>query len=105
MIEYTVRVFINGDKEWYLNGSLSREDGPAIEYVSGSKFWYLNNELHRENGPAIETKNGVKYWFLNGNQYSKKKYWKKVKKLQQSQSCKNKIVEIDGKKYRLQEVT
>ena len=31
MIEYTVKVYDNGDKEWYLNGKLHREDGPAIE--------------------------------------------------------------------------
>ena len=33
MIEYTVKVFGNGDKCWYLNGKRHREDGPAIEAV------------------------------------------------------------------------
>ena len=33
MIEYTVKVYPNGDKSWYLNGKLHREDGPAIEYA------------------------------------------------------------------------
>ena len=54
MIEYTVRVYANGDKSWYLNGKRHREDGPAVEYASGDKFWYLNGKLHREDGPAIE---------------------------------------------------
>jgi len=46
-----------GNKFWYKNGELHREDGPAIEYANGNKFWYKNGELHREDGPAIETKN------------------------------------------------
>ena len=34
-----------GDKSWYLNGKLHREDGPAIEYANGTKYWYLNGKL------------------------------------------------------------
>ena len=44
MIEYTVKVWANGNKSWYLNGKLHREDGPAIECVNGSKYWWLNDE-------------------------------------------------------------
>ena len=44
MIEYTVRVYPNGDKEWSLNGKLHREDGPAEEWANGSKFWWLNGK-------------------------------------------------------------
>lgn len=28
---------------WYKNGSLHREDGPAVEYSDGPKYWYLYN--------------------------------------------------------------
>ena len=42
MIEYKVKVYPNGDKDWYLNGELHREDGPAVECDNGNKFWYLN---------------------------------------------------------------
>ena len=35
-----------GAKEWWLNGKLHREDGPAIEWADGSKEWYLNGKLH-----------------------------------------------------------
>ena len=66
MIEYTVKVYGNGDRKWFLNGEYHREDGPAIEIVNGSKYWYLNNKLHREDGPAIERSSGTKEWFLNG---------------------------------------
>ena len=37
--------FISSDrKEWYKDGRLHREDGPAIEYANGSKHWYLNGK-------------------------------------------------------------
>ena len=58
MIEYTVKVYDNGDKYWYLNGKLHREDGPAVEWSNGSKEWWLNGELHREDGPAVECVDG-----------------------------------------------
>jgi len=69
MIEYTVQVYPNGTKRWYLNGKNHREDGPAIEYPSGAKFWYLNGKKHREDGPAIEYDNGDKYWYFNGERH------------------------------------
>jgi hypothetical protein len=65
MKEYTVKVYDNRT-EWFLNGKLHREDGPAVEYVNGDKYWYLNGKLHREDGPAIERANGYKAWCLNG---------------------------------------
>lgn len=68
-----------GNKEWYLNGKLHREDGPAIEFADGDKYWYLNGSLHREDGPAIEHANGLKYWCLNDIEYSEEEYWNKVK--------------------------
>ena len=44
MIEYTVKVYEDGTKYWYLNDKLHREDGPAAECANGAKFWYLNGE-------------------------------------------------------------
>ena len=38
-------IYPNGSKAWYLNGELSREDGPACEYANGDKEWYLNGKL------------------------------------------------------------
>ena len=43
MIEYNVKVYNNGDKKWYLNGLLHREDGPAIEKANGEKSWWRCN--------------------------------------------------------------
>ena len=68
MIEYTVKVFDNGDKSWYLNGKRHREDGPAVEWANGYKAWYLNDNRHRDDGPAIEEANGYKEWYLNGKE-------------------------------------
>jgi hypothetical protein len=64
--EYTVKVYDNGTKAWYLNGKRHREDGPAVEWSDGSKYWYLNGNRHREDGPAMEFANGDKYWYLDG---------------------------------------
>ncbi len=44
MSDYIVEVRNNGDKLWYLNDQLHREDGPAIDCASGAKYWYLNGE-------------------------------------------------------------
>ena len=48
MIEYTVKVYSDGSKAWYLNGKKHREDGPAVEYADGSKKWYLNGDYYTE---------------------------------------------------------
>ncbi len=86
-----------------LNGKFHREDGPAVEYPSGEKRWYLHGELHREDGPAIEYPSGNKRWYLDGYRYTKEDWERKVVKLKKkaSSSCHDKLVEIDGKKYKL----
>ena len=66
MIEYTVRVYTDGTKFWYLNDKYHREDGPAVERADGTKSWFLNGKRHREDGPAIEYADGTKFWCLNG---------------------------------------
>ena len=64
----TLTKYSDGTKEWRLNDSLHREDGPAIEYANGSKAWWLNDRLHRKDGPAIEYADGSKEWWLNGKE-------------------------------------
>ena len=80
MIEYTVKVFDNGDRCWYLNGKIHREDGPAIESYDGSRYWYLNGKYHREDGPAVESYEGNRYWYLNGVEYTEEEFNKKTAK-------------------------
>lgn len=55
----------SGTKEWYQNGLLHRLDGPAGEYASGTKFWYQNGLIHRLDGPAVEYACGSKFWWIN----------------------------------------
>ena len=67
MITYTVKVSDAGDKYWYLNGKIHREDGPAVEFV-----------------------NGTKHWYLDGKQFSESEWKQQVKKLKYS--CVDKII-------------
>ena len=43
-------------------------DDPII-YADGDKSWWLNGKLHREDGPAIIDANGNNYWSLNDTYY------------------------------------
>jgi len=98
MKEYKVKVYTNGDKYWYLNDQLHREDSPAVECANGEKHWFLNGKLHREDGPAVEYANGSKFWYLNNEQLTEEEFNQRTK------SCNGRIVEIDGKKYMLKEL-
>ena len=93
-----IECVVTGDKSWYINGQRHREDGPAIEYASGDKYWFINGQRHREDGPAIEYASGDKYWYLNGEELTEAEFNTRIKQ----SSCDGKVVEIDGKKYRLQ---
>ena len=99
MKTYKVTVDNNGTKRWYNEqGQRHREDGPAIDCANGTKYWYHNDKRHREDGPAVERTNGTKEWYLNGKELTEAEVNARTK------SCDGKVVEIDGKKYKLQEV-
>jgi hypothetical protein len=72
-----------------------------IVRVFSDRTVWLNKEkeLHRENGPAVEYANGTKYWYLNGTKYTEAEYNKKI--AENKSSYEGKIVEIEGKKYKL----
>ena len=99
MKTYKVTVDNNGTKYWYNEqDQFHRERGPAIERVDGTKEWWRNGLLHREGGPAVEWANGDKSWFLNGQLLPEAEFNIRTK------SCDGRVVEIDGKKYKLQAV-
>ena len=106
--EYTVRVFECGNKFWYLNGELHREDGPAMESLGGDKEWYIEGVLHREDGPAVEYANGYKEWWINGGELTEKEFLSRKQgypsKGKKDKNCDGKIVEIDGVRYQLKVV-
>ena len=69
-----------GTKRWKLpGGDLHREDGPAVEWINGHKEWWLNGKRHREDGSAIEFYDGDKVWYLNNIKYSEQEYKKKLR--------------------------
>ena len=37
----------------------------CITDTNGNKYWYLNDKLHREDGPAVEMADGTKKWCIN----------------------------------------
>jgi len=74
MKTYTVNIYDNGTKYWFLNDELHREDGPAVERADGTKWWYLNDDLHREDGPAIEYASGSKAWYLNDEELTEAQF-------------------------------
>jgi len=76
MIEYTIKVYANGDKHWYVAG-----------------------KRHREDGPAIEDADGYKYWYVDGKKFTEAEFDKRRNPV--SESCEGRVVEIDGKQYRL----
>ena len=92
---YTVKVYNDGTKFWYLNGKRHRTDGPAVEWCDGGKRWYHNGKLHRTDGPAVEYTNGDKFWYCDDKELTEEQFNKT------KNTCENKIVEIDGKKYKL----
>jgi hypothetical protein len=88
----------NGTKSWYINGEYHREDGPAYEGANGTKYWYINGNCHREDGPAIEWADGSKTWYINGERLTEAEFNARTK------SCSGRVIEIDGKKYKLTEI-
>ena len=102
MKTYKVTVDDYGTKCWYNEqGQRHREDGHAIESANGIKWWYINGQRHREDGPAVESASGDKYWYLNGEELTEAEFNACINK---QPSCDGRVVEIDGKKYELQEV-
>ena len=88
--------YANRYRAWYQNGKPHRLDGPALEYASGDKCWYQNGQRHRLDGPAVEDADGYRAWYIKGKNLSEKEF------LQQTSTCNGKVIEYEGKKYKLQ---
>jgi hypothetical protein len=54
------------ERQYYLNGFLHREDGPAGTYADGSKIYLQNGILHRLNGPAVIRADGYEAYYIYG---------------------------------------
>ena len=64
-------------------------------HSNGIKYWYQNGQLHRVDGPAIEYSDGSKKWYIEGNELTEEEF------LSGTSDCNGKLVEIEGKKYKL----
>ena len=65
----------DGDKWYYKNNLLHRDDDlPAIECSNGDKWYYRKGLSHRIWGHAIEWSDGEKWWYLFGVEYTEDDY-------------------------------
>lgn len=48
--------------EYFVDGLLHREDGPAVIIEPLIKKWYINGMKHREDGPAYECGSYKEWW-------------------------------------------
>jgi hypothetical protein len=84
------------------NGELHREDDEAaIEWAGGGKCYYINGKRHRGGGlPAEVWADGTKFYWINNKlqRITEKEYNKR------NNTCVNKVIEIDGVKYKLSKV-
>jgi len=79
--KYLVDVSECGDKRWY-------------KYPANIQQLAV---LHCEHGPAVELGARARSWFLDGQQYTEEEWKAKLN----TTACDGKVVEIDGKKYKL----
>jgi len=113
--------YADGAKQWLVNGQFHREGGlPAIEFADGGKEWWFKGRLHREGGlPAVEFATGGKEWYVNGHQVTEEQAkamfnkpatnlqnsgpytYEQAKAMFNKPTCNGKVVEIDGKKFKL----
>lgn len=95
------REYVSGDKSWYYKDNLHRKGGPAIEWSDGQKSWFIHGKLHREDGPAIELPNGYKAWYLNGLEVTEEEFLLRTHAQVNSCTIEDKVIVVDGKKYKL----
>jgi len=71
----------DGRMYWYKNGEHHRVGGPSVIECDGTKMWYEDGKRHREDGPAIEYSNGDKKWFFKGKRYTQQEHYRLVRQL------------------------
>ena len=126
--EYTVRVY-EDRTEWKVGNKLHRDNGPAVEYVSGGSEWWCDGKQHRIGGPAVTWSDGCMVWYVDGKRHREdgpavmwpcssggmdggyREWWINGEQMSEDEfnertnppaaPCDGKVVEIDGKRYRL----
>ena len=69
----------DGVEQWYKNGKLHRDNGPAVKFANKpdrngllpirSEIWYKNGKKHRDDGPAVKFVDGTEFWYNEGQQH------------------------------------
>jgi len=68
------------------SGSITRKGFEVILTDKGDREWYLDGQLHREDGPAIESGLSKNLWYLHGARL----YEPQIKQLKHILSCSKK---------------
>jgi len=78
-------------------------DLPAIVFDSGQKQWYKQGKIHRETGPAVILPDGGQYYYLNDLFYPSKREWESALQILKmgKYTLKDSVLEINGYKYTL----
>lgn len=61
--------FRTGACEYFKNGQLHRDDGPAVIYPNGDQYWWKEGKIHRDDGPATVWSDGTLEWWKEGKPY------------------------------------
>lgn len=59
--------------------TLNKSGTGMILYDNGDKVYYVNHFLHREDGPALDYVSGYRAWFINGKEFAEKDFFKALK--------------------------
>jgi hypothetical protein len=62
----SVGMFVGHKNEPYFWAQIPDKNPQVITNILGERGWYENGYLHREDGPAIERPNGTKAWYYRG---------------------------------------
>lgn len=69
--------------QWYRDGIIHRDGGPAMITSKGAKIWYRNGKFHREDGPAVIVGDAAE-WYLDGIRYYEKEFNEEMKRRTQT---------------------
>ena len=71
----------NGVEFWFKYGKryIKSNDIPVINQ-NGNKEYYLDGKLHKEDGPAIEGNLTSPRWYLDGKKYSPEGHLKEMRR-------------------------
>src|ERR1700691_6204728 len=61
----SIAEYPSGILEYYLNGILHREDGPAVIWPNEIGEYFLKGKFHRVDGPVIIRNGSIQKYYIN----------------------------------------